>query len=69
LDYELGNGKRGSLAVPVMLHTPDGERFMLRKMKAKEVKDLSGNVWKRGVTVEQKAVTGYNSSLVYWRIC
>ncbi|KAF5365615.1 hypothetical protein D9758_003188 [Tetrapyrgos nigripes] len=63
-DSELGNGKKSSSAFPTPMTTSDGERFMLRKTKAKEVRDLQGNVWKRGVNVEQRAVTGYfNSAL------
>ena len=67
-EYQLGNGKRGSLAQPTALHAPDGERFMLGKRTA-DVKDLRGRVWKRRVTVEQCAVAGWGNSLVYWRIC
>jgi hypothetical protein len=67
-DSELGNGKRGSVAVPTPLATENGERFMLMNMKAKEVKDLQGKLWKRGVKVEQKVATGYGNSAVYWRI-
>ncbi|THU99335.1 RCC1/BLIP-II [Dendrothele bispora CBS 962.96] len=67
-DSELGNGKKASLASPTTMSTPEGERFMLQKKKAKEVRDLQGNVWKRGVTVEQKAVTGYCNSAVFWKV-
>ena len=67
-ESELGNGKKGSVAVPASLATEDGERFMLKNMKAKEVKDLHGKLWKRDVKVEQKIVTGYGNSAVYWRI-
>lgn len=68
-DYQLGNGKRGSLATPTALESADGQRFMLGKKRALEVRDLSGKVWKKGVEVEQQAVTGYGNSMVYWRIC
>ncbi|CAL1704214.1 unnamed protein product [Somion occarium] len=68
-EYQLGNGKRGSVASPRNLEGPDGERFMLGKKKAKEVKDLLGNVWKRGVEVEQCALAGPGNSVVYWKIC
>ncbi|TFK72204.1 RCC1/BLIP-II [Pluteus cervinus] len=67
-DSELGNGKRSSSAVPINLSTPSGERLMLCQRKAKEVKDLKGKVWKRGVKVEQRAVVGYGNSVVYWQI-
>ena len=67
-DYQLGNGKRGSLASPTALESPDGQRFMLGKKQA-EVRDLSGKVWKKKVEVEQCAVTGHGNSVVYWRIC
>lgn len=67
-ESELGNGKRGSVAVPTPLATEDGKRFMLMNMKAKEVKDLQGKLWKRRVKVEQKVATGYGNSAVYWKI-
>ncbi|KXN82566.1 Protein FMP25, mitochondrial [Leucoagaricus sp. SymC.cos] len=67
-DYELGNGKKSSTAMPVNLDAPDGERLMLMKKKAKEVNDLAGKVWKRNVSVEQQAVAGYGNTAVYWKI-
>ena len=67
-ESELGNGKRGSVAVPTPLATENGERFMLMNTEAKEVKDLQGKLWKRGIKVEQKVATGYGNSAVYWRI-
>ena len=67
-ESELGNGKRGSVAVPTPLATENGERFMLMNMKAKEVKDLQGKLWKRCVKVKQELATGYGNSAVYWRI-
>ncbi|THH33021.1 hypothetical protein EUX98_g1164 [Antrodiella citrinella] len=67
-DYQLGNGKRGSLASPTALEDAEGQRFMLRKKRA-DVRDLSGRLWKRGVEVEQRALSGYGNSVVYWRIC
>jgi len=67
-ESELGNGRKASVAVPTPLVMEDGERFMLMRMKGKEVKDLHGKVWKRGVKVEQTVVTGYGNSAVYWRI-
>lgn len=67
-NYELGNGKRSGLAVPTTLTDADGDRFLLRRKKAKEVLDLQGHVWKRNVEVEQKAVAGYNSSAVFWKV-
>ena len=67
-ESELGNGKRGSVAVPTSLATENGERFMLMNMRAKKVKDLHGKLWKRDVKVEQKVATGYGNSAVYWRI-
>ncbi|KAI0055499.1 RCC1/BLIP-II [Artomyces pyxidatus] len=68
-EYQLGNGKRTSAAVPATLEGTDGVRFMLMQKKADVVKDPRGRVWKRGVEVEQVAVAGYGNSLVYWRIC
>lgn len=68
LDSELGNGKKASLVIPTALQNSEGERFMLMNQKAGEVKDLHGKVWKRGVKVEQRAVAGYASSIVYWKI-
>ncbi|THH01701.1 hypothetical protein EW026_g1034 [Hermanssonia centrifuga] len=67
-EYQLGNGKRGSIASPTALHSPEGHRFMLGKRKA-DVKDLSGQIWKKGVDVEQYALAGWGNSVVYWRIC
>ncbi len=67
-DYELGIGKKSSLAMPVNLDAPDAERLMMMRKKAREVLDLTGQVWKGGVTVEQHAVAGYGNSAVYWRI-
>ncbi|KAJ2989328.1 hypothetical protein NUW54_g8820 [Trametes sanguinea] len=42
---------------------------MLHRKKAKEVRDMQGQVWKKGVEVEQRAVAGWNNSVVYWKIC
>jgi hypothetical protein len=67
LDSELGNGKKSSLAVPTTLETSTGSRVLLRRKKAKEVLDLQGRVWKRGVWVEQRTVAGYNNSAIYWK--
>jgi len=67
-DYQVGNGKRASIAVPTTLEPVDGERIMLAKRRAKVVRDLQGRVWKRGVDVEQVVIGGYGNSLVYWRI-
>ncbi|TFK55231.1 RCC1/BLIP-II [Heliocybe sulcata] len=67
-DWQLGNGKRSSLATPTRLTRPDGSRFILAKAKAREVRDLEGKVWKRGVEVEQMAVAGWGNSVVYWRV-
>ena len=67
-DFQLGNGKRGSVASPWALQTTDGQRVILGKRKA-DVKDLQGRVWKRGVEVEQCAVAGVGNSVVYWKIC
>jgi hypothetical protein len=67
-ESELGNGKKSSVPVPTTLETPEGGRFMLRHRKAKEIKDLHGKVWKRGIEVEQSAVVGFNNSAVYWKI-
>ncbi|ETW85478.1 Chloroperoxidase [Heterobasidion irregulare TC 32-1] len=68
-EYQLGNGKRTSIAVPTTLSLPDGNRFMLVKTRAAEVRDARGKVWKKGVEVEQVAVAGQGNSVVYWRIC
>jgi len=66
-DYQLGIGKRGNTANPVMLHRPDGSRYLLRKVEA-AVRDLEGKVWKNKAKVEQTAVAGNKTSVVYWRI-
>ncbi|TFY78019.1 hypothetical protein EWM64_g5994 [Hericium alpestre] len=68
-DYQLGNGKRTSIAVPTIMEGPDGHRLMLLKKKADVVKDPQGKVWKKNAKVEQVAVAGYGNSMIYWRIC
>lgn len=68
-ERQLGNGKRSSIAVPENVHvTPGGPRYVLRSTKAKEVRDLSGRVWGRGVKVEQVALAGVGNSVVYWKL-
>lgn len=67
-DFQLGNGKRGSLAAPTALLAPSGERVILGQRKA-DIKDMKGKVWKKGVQVEQCAVAGWGNSAVYWKIC
>jgi len=66
--YELGNGKRASLAVPTRLQQADGTHFMLMKAKG-DVMDMQGKVWKKGVDVEQCGAAGYKNTIVYWKIC
>jgi len=68
-EYQLGNGKRGSAATPTAVQNEDGERFMLQKRLAAEVRDLQGKVWRKGVEVEQRAIAGWGNSVVYWKIC
>lgn len=79
-DSQLGNGKKNTLAVPTNVQVRraveggQGEqneprRYMLRKRKAGVVRDMKGEVWKKGVEVEQVAVAGPGCSAVYWRIC
>ncbi|KAL5532991.1 hypothetical protein ACEPAF_4765 [Sanghuangporus sanghuang] len=46
----------------------DKGRMMLLKRRAKEVQDLQGRRWKTNVDVEQRAVAGWGSSLVYWKV-
>jgi hypothetical protein len=65
---ELGNGRRASSALPGLIESSTG-RFMLSQRTAREVRDMRGSVWKRGVRVEQCAVAGPTCSAVYWRIC
>lgn len=67
-DYQLGNGKRGSVPTPTNVANGDGERFMLGKRRAGEVRDLQGKLWKKNIEVEQKAVAGWGNSIVYWKI-
>ncbi|CCL98952.1 uncharacterized protein FIBRA_00960 [Fibroporia radiculosa] len=68
-EYQLGNGKRGSVSSPAVIQDGDGERLMLQKRRATEVRDLQGKIWKKGVEVEQRAVAGWGNSFVYWKIC
>lgn len=67
-EYQLGNGKRGSSAAPNALEDGDGTRVLLKE-RTGEVRGLDGRVWKTRGLVEQRAVAGYGTSLVYWRIC
>jgi hypothetical protein len=67
-DSESGNGKKASIAQPVVVELSEGERLMLVVKQAKEVKDLGGKIWKRGVRVEQRPVAGPQNSVVYWKI-
>ncbi|KAH9989777.1 regulator of chromosome condensation 1/beta-lactamase-inhibitor protein II [Russula vinacea] len=67
-DYQVGNGRRASIAVPTTLEPEEGDRIMLEKRRAKVVRDPQGRVWRRGVDVEQVAIGGYGNSLIYWRI-
>ncbi|KAH6896476.1 regulator of chromosome condensation 1/beta-lactamase-inhibitor protein II [Coprinopsis sp. MPI-PUGE-AT-0042] len=67
-DSELGNSKRSSSSTPLLTEVPVGERLMLMRQKAGEVKDLHGKVWKRGVDVEQRVAAGFGNSVVYWKI-
>lgn len=66
-DYQLGNGKRSNLSTPAYLELAEG-RLMLGKRKA-EVSDLHGKKWRRNVEVEQRALAGDGSSVIYWRVC
>lgn len=81
-DYQLGNGKRSSLAVPAYLESPlpraadkveekpDGEvvaRLSLHQNTA-DAYDLSGNLIKRGVRAEETIVAGYSCSVLYNKI-
>jgi hypothetical protein len=66
-DYQLGIGKRGNTANAVTLHRADGGRYLLHKVEA-TVKDLEGKVWRNKAEVEQRAVAGSKTSVVYWRI-
>jgi hypothetical protein len=67
-DYELGNGKKTpGAASPVPMDAVD-ERLLLQTKRAKLVRDLQGRVWGRGIKVEQSAVCGFGSNVVYWRL-
>ena len=66
-ESELGNGKKASVAQPVVVEW-EGERLMLKTKRAKEVKDLQGRVWKTGVWVGQRATAGPQNSVVYWKV-
>lgn len=68
MEYQLGNGRRGSVASPTAMERADGKRFMLYDRKAREVRDMQGRVYGRNVAVEQRAVAGWGNSVVYWRI-
>ncbi|KAJ7917530.1 hypothetical protein B0H13DRAFT_1994840 [Mycena leptocephala] len=58
-DYELGNGKKTpGAASPVPMDAGD-ERLLLQR---------SGLMWGRGIKVEQFAMCGFGSNVVYWRL-
>jgi hypothetical protein len=54
--------------MPTALQRPDGSRFMLMQKTASVVNDMKGNLWRKGVKVEQRAVAMDGSSAVYWKI-
>ncbi|KAI6036529.1 regulator of chromosome condensation 1/beta-lactamase-inhibitor protein II, partial [Pisolithus microcarpus] len=66
-DFQLGTGKRKSLPAPTILNRPEGGRFLLAR-KTATVKDMAGSVWRKKVGIEQRAIAGYGTSLVYWGI-
>jgi hypothetical protein len=66
-DSELGNGKKSSVATPMVMETANGKRMLLGERKA-EVKDAGGQLWKRGQMVSQWTAAGYGNTLVYWRL-
>ncbi|KAJ6547379.1 RCC1 BLIP-II [Mycena capillaripes] len=66
-DYELGNGKKTGTASPMPVDAGEG-RLLLQTKRAKEVRDLQGRIWGRGIKVEQVAVCGFGSSIIYWRV-
>mgnify|MGYP001260797047 FL=1 len=41
---------------------------MLMERNAKQVKDLHGKVWGKGVKVQQTIASGYGTSAIYWKI-
>ncbi|KAJ7285663.1 regulator of chromosome condensation 1/beta-lactamase-inhibitor protein II [Mycena rebaudengoi] len=68
-DYEVGNGKKTSVPAPIPVEAEDGlGRVLLQKRRAKEVRDLEGRIWGRGVAVEQRAIGGSGSSIIYWSL-
>lgn len=66
-DYELGNGKRGTLATPVNLAAPSGMPFMLLERES-EVYDMGGKLWAAKRLIRQTPVAGNGCSVVYWKI-
>lgn len=68
-DSELGNGKKSSVSSPEPMSLPGGDRLLLKQRKAKKVFDLHGLVWGKNIPVQQTVSLGYNSSVVYWKVC
>jgi alpha-tubulin suppressor-like RCC1 family protein len=71
-EYQLGNGKRGSVAVPTYLPGQHGEeRWMLHEQQSVEVPNPGSWLpWSKtkSVQAEQRAVAGWNCGVVYWKI-
>ncbi|KAJ7489887.1 regulator of chromosome condensation 1/beta-lactamase-inhibitor protein II [Mycena galericulata] len=66
-DHELGNGKKTNVPSPMPVDVGDG-RLLLQRKKATEVRDLQRRVYGRSVPVEQFAISGFGSSIIYWRL-
>ncbi|KAJ7273533.1 regulator of chromosome condensation 1/beta-lactamase-inhibitor protein II [Mycena haematopus] len=68
-DYELGpNSKKPGTCTPMLVDGGDGMGRVLLQSKTSEVRDMRGRVWGRGIKVEQYALCGYGSSIIYWRL-
>ncbi|KAJ6455757.1 regulator of chromosome condensation 1/beta-lactamase-inhibitor protein II [Mycena sanguinolenta] len=68
-DYELGpNGKKPGTCSPLLVDGDGTGRMLLQSKKSKEVRDMGGRVWGRGMKVEQTAVCGFGSSIIYWQL-
>ncbi|KAJ7343659.1 regulator of chromosome condensation 1/beta-lactamase-inhibitor protein II [Mycena albidolilacea] len=68
-DYELGPGARKpGTCSPMPVGGDGGGRVLLQSKKSREVKDLQGRVWGRGIKVEQVAVAGFGTAMIYWKL-
>ncbi|KAJ7172661.1 regulator of chromosome condensation 1/beta-lactamase-inhibitor protein II [Mycena filopes] len=67
-DYELGNGKKAGVPSPSPVVDASNGRLLLQRKRAREVRDMQGRVWGRGIEVEQTALSGFGNSCIFWSL-